>query len=46
MSSIRAGEDIPDPDQMDLYQSIGDLENRRQSLFGENWISEEGADEE
>jgi hypothetical protein len=36
--AVRKGEDIPEPDQDDLYDSIASLESRRQSLFGEGWM--------
>ena len=45
ITAVRAGEDIPEPDQKDLYESIDALEHRRQSLFGENGISDNEGDE-
>lgn len=46
ITAVRSGEDIPEPDQDDLYDSIAELESRRQSLFGEEWMdsSEDGED--
>lgn len=38
ITAVRSGEDIPEPDQKDLYDSISSLEHRRQTLFGKNWI--------
>lgn len=38
IASVRAGEDIPEADENDFYTSIQSLEERRQSLFGENWM--------
>jgi len=38
ITAVRNGEDIPEPDQDDLYDSIASLEARRQSLFGKGWI--------
>jgi hypothetical protein len=38
ITAVRSGEDIPEPDQKELYDSIGSLEHRRQSLFEEDWI--------
>lgn len=44
--AIRSGEDIPEPDQDDFYDSIASLESRRQSLFGEGWMNcSEGNDD-
>lgn len=40
ISAVRAGEEIPEPDQNDLYDTISKIENRRQSLFGQHWISD------
>ena len=38
ITAVRSGEDIPEPDQKDLYDSISSLEHHRQSLFGEDWM--------
>ena len=40
MEDIREGKDVPGPDQDDLYESIGDLEEQRQNLFGEGWMND------
>ncbi|WP_380680613.1 hypothetical protein [Salinigranum sp. GCM10025319] len=38
ITAVRSGDDIPEPDQKDLYDSISSLEDRRQSLFGKDWM--------
>lgn len=38
ITAIRSGEDLPEPDQKDFYNSIASLESRRQSLFGDRWM--------
>ncbi len=38
ITAVRSGEDIPEPDQKDLYDSISSLEHRRRSLFGGDWM--------
>jgi len=40
ITAVRSGEEIPEADQKDLYDSISSLEHRRQSLFGKSWIPE------
>lgn len=46
ITAVRSGEEIPEPDQNDLYDSIGSLESRRHSLFGDGWMdSSEGDDD-
>lgn len=42
INAIRSGAEVPEADQRDLYNSIGELEDTRQSLFGEGWIEDEG----
>lgn len=43
VAAIRAGEEVPEPDQKALYESVGGLEDRRQSLFGDGWINSSDA---
>lgn len=38
IDAIRKNEDVPEPDQQDLYKSIQDLEEHRQHLFGDCWM--------
>jgi hypothetical protein len=38
MDDIRSGQHVPEPDQNDLYDSISELEERRQALYGDGWL--------
>lgn len=40
ISSVRAGEDVPEADQNELWEEIEDLADERNSLFGENWLDD------
>lgn len=40
IDAIRQDENVPEPDQEDLYDSITTLEHQRQHLFGDDWIDE------
>lgn len=41
IKEIRSGKDVPDPDQNDFYESIATVEERRQKLFGKEWMNPE-----
>lgn len=41
IGDIREGNEVPEPDQNDLYDSIAVLEERRQSLFGDGWLEDD-----
>lgn len=40
INAIRSEEEVPEADQRDLYNSIGELEEKRQSLFGKGWLDD------
>jgi len=40
MEDLRNGNDVPEPDQVEFYDSISDLSNKRKTLFGENWLDD------
>lgn len=46
ITAVRSGEDIPEPDQNDLYDSIDSLESRRHSLFGDGWMDSSEDDDD
>lgn len=40
IDAIRQDQNVPEPDQEDLYDSITTLEHQRQHLFCDDWIDE------
>lgn len=40
IDAIRQDQNVPEPDQEDLYDSITALEQQRQQLFGDAWMEE------
>lgn len=38
IDAIRQDEDVPEPDQEELYDAVTALEQQRQQLFGDGWI--------
>jgi len=41
INAIRQDENVPEPDQEDLYDSITTLEQQRQHLFGDSWMDDD-----
>lgn len=41
IDAIRQDENVPEPDQEDLYDSVTTLEVHRQQLFSDGWMDED-----